>query len=49
VVARAPGRLAETRAMQIHEGAQADRLRLVAVLQDARGRIRAINRTECPE
>lgn len=47
--ARAPGRLAETRAMQIHEGAQPERLRLVAVLQDARGRIRAIRRTECAE
>ncbi len=47
--ARSPGRLAETRAMQIHEGAQPGRLRLVAVLQDARGRIRAIRRTECAE
>lgn len=46
--ARAPKRLAETRAMQIHDGARAERLRLVAVLQDARGRIRAISRTECP-
>jgi hypothetical protein len=45
---RAPGTLAETRAMQIHEGAKPDRLRLVAILQDARGRIRAISRTECP-
>jgi hypothetical protein len=48
-MARAPARLAETRAMQIHQGAQADRLRLVAVLQDARGRIRAISQTECSE
>lgn len=47
--ARASGRLAETRAMQIHEGARPERLRLVAVLQDARGRIRAIRRTECSE
>lgn len=46
--ARAPGRLAETRAMQIHQGTRPERLRLVAVLQDARGRIRAIRRTECP-
>lgn len=45
---RPPGRLAETRAMQIHEGARPERLRLVAVLQDSRGRIRAISRTECP-
>lgn len=45
---RPPGRLAETRAMQIHQGAQPGRLRLVAVLQDGRGRIRAITQTECP-
>lgn len=44
-----PARLAETRAMQIREGARPERLRLVAVLQDARGRIRAISRTECSE
>lgn len=49
VVRRAPGRLAETRAMQIHAGAQPERLRLVAVMQDGRGRIRAITRTECRE
>ncbi len=48
VMRRAPGRLAEARAMQIHEGAKAERLRLVAVLFDSRGRIRAISRTECP-
>jgi hypothetical protein len=48
VMRRAPGRLAETRAMQIHPGARPERLRLVAVLQDSRGRIRAISRTECP-
>ena len=48
VMSRPPGRLAEDRAMQIHEGARAERLRLVAVLQDQRGRIRAISRTECP-
>lgn len=46
---RSAGRLAEHRAMQIHEGARPHRLRLVAVLQDARGRIRAISRTECRE
>ena len=44
-----PARLAETRAMQIREGARPDRLRLVALLQDARGRIRAISQTECSE
>lgn len=46
-VGRAPGRLAETRPMQIHEGARPERLRLVAVLQDGRGQIRAISQTEC--
>ena len=45
---RVPGRLAETRAMQIHAGAQPQRLRLMAVLQDGRGRMRAITQTECP-
>lgn len=45
--ARPPGRLAETRAMQIHEGARPERLRLVAVVHDQRGRIRAITKTEC--
>jgi hypothetical protein len=45
---RGPGLLAENRAMQIHEGARPERLRLVAVLQDGRGRIRAITQTECP-
>lgn len=48
VVGRAPGPLSETRTMQIPEGARPERLRLVAVLQDARGRIRGIRRTECP-
>jgi hypothetical protein len=46
--ARRSGELAESRAMQIHQGAKPERLRLVAMLQDARGRIRAISRTECP-
>jgi hypothetical protein len=45
--ARAPARLLESRAMQIHEGAKPDRLRLVALVQDARGRMRAISQTEC--
>jgi hypothetical protein len=49
VMARAPGGLAETLAMQIHDGARPERLRLVAVLEDARGRIRAISQTECSE
>jgi hypothetical protein len=41
-------RLRDGRAMQIHAGAKAERLRLVAVVEDARGRIRAIARSECP-
>lgn len=45
---RPRGALEEARAMQIRAGAQPDRLRLVAVLQDSRGRIRAIRRSECP-
>jgi len=44
----AAGKLAEARAMQIHEGTSPPRLRLVALLQDGRGRIRAITQTECP-
>jgi hypothetical protein len=48
VARRAPGTLAEARTMQIHEGARPQRLRLVALLQDGRGRIRAITQTECP-
>ena len=46
---RAPKLLSELRAMQIHEGARRDRLRLVAVLADPQGRIRAISRTACTE
>lgn len=46
--AAAAGRLAESRAMQIHEGASPPRLRLVALLQDGRGRMRAIVQSECP-
>ena len=46
--ARPAGLLAESRAMQIHEGAQPERLRLVAMLQDGHGRIRAIAKTGCP-
>ncbi|HEX2546586.1 MAG TPA: hypothetical protein VHL79_17015 [Ramlibacter sp.] len=47
-VGRNPRLLAETRAMQIQEGVRPERLRLVAVVADGRGRIRAITRTECP-
>lgn len=41
-------KLSESRAMQIHEGANPERLRLVALLQDGRGRMRAIVQAECP-
>lgn len=40
---------AEMRSMQIHEGARAERLRLVAMTHDERGRLRAIAHTECRE
>lgn len=46
-LARGPGRLAETRSIQIHEGARPQRLRLVALLHDGSNRIRAIALTEC--
>lgn len=46
---RAPKLLSELRAMQIHEGTRRDRLRLVGVLADPQGRIRAIRRTACTE
>jgi hypothetical protein len=45
--ARAAAGLGETRAMQIHAGAQADRLRLVALLHDRRGRLAAAVVTDC--
>jgi hypothetical protein len=48
-VGRGAGPLAETRSMQVPPWTRADRLRLVSVLQDGRGRIRAITRTECRE
>jgi hypothetical protein len=41
-------RLQDGRSMQVPEGARAERLRVVAVVEDARGRIRAIARSECP-
>jgi hypothetical protein len=49
VAGRPAGALAEDRSMQIHEGARPERLRLLAVLADSRGRIRAISRTACSE
>ncbi|TWO68756.1 hypothetical protein FN976_22080 [Caenimonas sedimenti] len=39
--------LAETRAMQIHQGAQPDRLRLVALVHDRSGRLAAATMTSC--
>jgi len=46
-VGRGSGELAETRSMQVPSSARPERLRLVGVLQDGRGRIRAISQTEC--
>ena len=46
---RGAGALAETRSMQLPARSRPERLRLVAVLQDGRGRIRAITQTECRE
>lgn len=40
-------KLYEARSMQIPEGTHRERLRLVALAEDARGRIRAISRTQC--
>jgi hypothetical protein len=47
VMSRPRDLVAEDRAMQIHEGTRPDRLRLVALLQDGHGVIRAITQTEC--
>jgi hypothetical protein len=44
---RGPGGLAETRSMQVPAWTQPERVRLVAVLQDGRGRIRAITQSDC--
>ncbi|HET8747437.1 MAG TPA: hypothetical protein VFM98_17690 [Ramlibacter sp.] len=44
---RPAGPLAESRSMQLPASARPERLRLVAVVHDARGRIRAITQTEC--
>jgi hypothetical protein len=48
-VGRGSGPLAETRSMQVPRWTHPDRVRLVAILQDGRGRIRAITQTECRE
>ena len=47
--ATAKGAFQESRAMQVHEGARPARLRLLALVQDSDGRMRAISRTECRE
>ena len=46
---RGSGPLAETRSIQVPAWTPPERVRLVAVLQDGRGRIRAITQTECRE
>ena len=46
-VGRGSGPLAETRSMQVPAWTRPDRVRLVSILQDGRGRIRAITQTEC--
>lgn len=45
--ARAGAARLERRSMQIHAGARPERLRLVALVQDAQGRMRAITQTVC--
>lgn len=42
-----PGTRSETRPMNIPEGARADRLRVVGLLEDSRGRIRGIAQSRC--
>lgn len=46
-VGRGSGPLAETRSMQVPPWTRPDRVRLVSIVQDGRGRIRAITQTEC--
>lgn len=45
--ARAPARLLESRSMRIAEGVQADRLRVIGWVEDAKGRIHGIAQSEC--
>lgn len=45
--ARTPAQLEETRSMRIAEGAQADRLRLVGLVHDGRGRLAAMAMSDC--
>ncbi len=44
---RAPARLLESRSMLIAEGAQADRLRVIGWVEDAKGRIHGIAQSAC--
>lgn len=44
---RGPGGLEETRSMQVPVWMRPERVRLVSVLQDGQGRIRAITQTDC--
>ncbi|HVZ46723.1 MAG TPA: hypothetical protein VHA82_23150 [Ramlibacter sp.] len=44
---RAAAALQEARPMQIHEGAQASRLRVVGLVEDARGRLVGLARSHC--
>jgi hypothetical protein len=46
-VGRGSGGLAETRSMQVPPWTRPERVRLVGLLQDGRGRMRAITQTEC--
>ncbi len=45
--ARTPGRVLESRSMLIAEGAQADRLRVIGWVEDAKGRIHGIAQSAC--
>jgi hypothetical protein len=49
VAGRRAGPLEEARSMQIPRWLRSERIRLVAIAQDGRGRIRAITQTECRE
>ena len=44
-----PGARSEARPMNLPEGARPDRLRVVGLLEDARGRLRGIAQSRCPE
>ena len=44
---RAPARLLESRSMRVAEGVQADRLRVIGWVEDAKGRIHGIAQSAC--